>query len=368
MKNLGVIFDGLKSTWFPTKEDKIWKQWVDFQNREENDLIGLLTADVKEGFKRRALFLLLVPSSDFNSIYWKNEVGKFYKGSEFLLSLSPSLLSYVTELVFEFCSILGPIHCDRPKNTVSGGGGIRIFMQVPDKFHDALNFYNSCILTLLPLLPVEQGEKIFSAFRLLDVSSYSNMEDESGYNPFSWLLSAKDIDEKWKKMADIEMREIIQKELSGKSKPREEWEGALGCYASVIQSQIFSGPNYSVDMFAGQMEFIVDNCQSRRQPINDWHVAKIFNILAADVYKDLRYKIAKSVVFERQGNHSEFAVYNEATLQAANQMIKEFGDSDSNLADKLTQLIIISQEKQTDNAAERSRKQQAEENLLSQMK
>ncbi|MFA6194981.1 MAG: hypothetical protein WC719_04640 [Patescibacteria group bacterium] len=368
MKNLDVIFEGLKSTWFPTKEDKAWKQWVDFRNREENDLIGLLTADVKEGFKRRALFLLLVPSSDFNSIYWKNEVGKFYKGPEFLHSLSPSLLGYVAELVSEFCRTLSPMHCERPKNIVSGGGDIRIFMQVPDKFHDALSFYNNCILELLPLLSIEQGEKIFSLFRLMDISSYSGMEDESGYNPFSWLLSAKDIDEKWKKMADVEMRKIVQNELSGKVKSREEWENALSCYASVVQSQIFSGPNYSVAMFAEQMEFIVDNCKSRMQPINDWHVAKIFNILAADNYKDLRYKIAKFVVFERQGKHSEFSVYNEETLQAATQMITEFGDNDSELADKLTQLITINEEKQTDNAAKLLKKQQAEEKLLSQMK
>lgn len=369
MKKLMVFIQNLKSTWFPTKEDTIWKQWVDFKGeRGDGDLVGLLSSSVRDSFKKRALFLLLVPSAELNPIYWKGEVGKFHKWSGFLKSLkslSPDLLNYATELITKFCVTLGPVHCDRPTNIVSGGDGIKIFMQVPDKFHAALSFYNSCLLTLLGALPVKQGEEVFPLFRLLDISVYDNMEDCSGYGPLQSLLSAKWVNEIFKIKADDEMRKIIQNEISGKAKPRAEWEGALRCYAEVIQNQINSELSYSVDLFARQISFIIDNCQPGDQLIKDWKIVKIFSILSDDGYKDLRYKIAKSVVL---GGQRGFSIYNEETVQAADMILTEFGHQDPALASKLILLIDTHKEKQAEEVKQQLLAQEAEDELMAQMK
>ena len=58
MKNLQAFIQGLKAKFFPTEEDKAWKQWIDFKKRETRDLIELLSSDVRDNFKKRALFLL----------------------------------------------------------------------------------------------------------------------------------------------------------------------------------------------------------------------------------------------------------------------------------------------------------------------
>lgn len=334
--NVQIIIQRLKNKWFPTAEDNAWKEWVDFKQREEKDLIELLSSPVKEGFKKRALFLLLVPSDDFNPIYWTKKVGNFHHDSNFLNTLEPDLLRYATSLIINFYTTLKPMHSDNPKNYSQGGGGITILYYVTDKYHDALSFYNSCILLLLTLLPEEKCERIFTLFSLLDISTYWNIDFCSGYNPFQNLLNSN-VDEKWKIRADTKMRQIIEDELAGNKKPREKWEDALDCYASIIQINIYGKElPYSVDLFASQMEFLVSEKHYNKEIINNWHVDKIMTILSADKYEAIRYQFAKFVVF---GNKEKFSVWNEETFQGAKIMLNEFSQKDKELASKI-QLAI----------------------------
>ncbi|MDP1619744.1 MAG: hypothetical protein Q8M12_01965, partial [bacterium] len=60
LKKLEVFIEGLKNKWFPTGDDKMWKQWVDYKRRGTRDLRDLLRSDVNDSFKRRSLFLLIV--------------------------------------------------------------------------------------------------------------------------------------------------------------------------------------------------------------------------------------------------------------------------------------------------------------------
>lgn len=367
LKRLQVFVEGLRNKWFPTGEDKVWKQWVDYMNRDTRSLVNLLFSDVRDGFKRRALFLLLVPSADFNPIYWKKEVGKFYHGSDFLKGLSSDFLSYATDLVVEFCTILKPQHCDRPKNIAEGGGGITVFMQIPDKYHDALDFYNRCILRLLALLPLEQGERIFPLFSLRDISTFRNLENVSGYKPFEQILYV-DIDEKWKRAADAEMRRIIQNELAGRAQPREKWEDALHCYANIIQTQLYGKVNYSRELFADQIQFLVDDRHSGNHLIEYWNVFRIFDILSDGEYRELRHRIARFVVLNYSDQHSCFRIYDSETALVADQMMEEFGESDPELANRLKVLIKEGEERKAENVACTTRERKKEEDILSQMK
>lgn len=364
-KKTRILIESLRSKWFPTEEDKIWGQWVDYAHRGTEDLVKLLSSNVRDSFKRRAIFLLLVPSADLNPVYWKDEVGKFYQNLDFLKTLTPNLLDYATELIVEFYELLRPSHRDKPKNIAGGGGGIVVFMQIPDKYHTALCFYNNCILRLLALLPMERGEKIFSLFSLRDISTFSDMEDSSGYNPFQNLLYSE-VDETWKRRSDATMRQIIQNELTGKTQPREKWENALICYAEVIKLQTCGdGLDYSVGLFADQIQFLVSEEHFGSELLSSWEVPRIYKILSADIYKEIRYRVVKFLIF---GNNREFSVLSDDTLIFAERILEEFGEDDQNLALKIQTSIDAGKEILAERQKEQSVIKQSEDDILNQMK
>jgi len=369
VKNPKVFAESLKTKWFPKEEDKVWKKWVDYKRREKRDLVDLLSTEVKDGFKKRALFLLIVPSADFNPVYWKEEVGMFNR-SDFLKNLSPELLNCAVELVIEFCKALSPLHDDRTKYITEGGPGITITVPVPDKYHDALYFYNDCILTLLSLvfLP-EQAEKIFPLFSLRDISTYEGMEEVSGYHPFQKLLYSKEISESWKKAADDAMREVVLNELNGKTKPREKWEEAWEWYANIINSQLYGGkPTYSLKLLADQINFLLCHRRSNKKLVNAHNVLKMFKLFSNERCKYLRHQVSRFVVLESKDRFESFFVYDEETLQAANQMLEEFGDSDPELAKKVRSLIKKAEKRDAEEVNEEAKEKNAEENILTQMK
>ncbi|MCK5021738.1 MAG: hypothetical protein KAR54_00615 [Candidatus Pacebacteria bacterium] len=367
MKNLRVFVEELKKKFFPTEEDKAWKQWVDYKDRETKDLIELLSTDVKDSFKKRALYLLVVPSDDFNMLYWKKDIGGFHHGIEFMKTITPDQLSYVTDLIVRFCSTLRPMHCDKPKNVVKGDGSITLFMSIPDKYHSALYFYNTCILHLLTVLSEEKAEKIFPLFSLLDISTYCSMEDASGYNPFQSLLLNEKIDEKWKKKADVKMQAVIRDEVIGKVKPREKWEYALSQYTNIVQMQLYGEIKYSLELFTTQIQFIMNNCQHKNNLISSWHVIKLFNLLSGDSCKKLRHSIARYVLLEDSDKYSKFSIYGEETQQAVDWILEEFGN-DQELVDKINKLIEEKKKKDTENVAYQTKQKTAEDNILAQMK
>lgn len=362
MEKAKSFVESLKSKWFPSDEDNVWKQWVDYKNRETRDLIGLLSSDVRDSFKRRAVFLLLVPTAEFNPIYWTEKVGKFYHKTDFLKILSPDLLAYATNLIIEFYSMLKPAHCDKPEHYATGGGGIVFYTSVPDKYHDALCFYNNSILVLLTILPEEQREKIFSLFSLQDISTYNNLDDASGYEPFRSLMCSN-VNEKWKIRADATMRQIIKDELAGRTKPREDWEGALDCYANIISCQSY-GIFYSTELYADQMKFLVSKEHYGYELINDWKVGSIFQILSADAYKEIRHQIARFVVF---GNGNEFKVWSNETLNSAEIMLEQFAH-DEDLAQKLQSAIDKGKEKVMKCQKEEEKAKKAEDEIINQMR
>jgi hypothetical protein len=365
LKKAKAFIEGVRGKWFPTDDDKVWKQWVDYKRRETRDLAGLLTSDVRDSFKRRAIFLLLVPSAELNSIYWTEGVGKFYQGLDFLKTLTPDLLGYATDLIIEFYTMLKPMHCERPKQFAQGGRGITIFMSVPDKYHDALLFYNNSVLLLLTLLPEKRCEQVFILFSLRDISTYANMDDSSGYNPFQNLLYSK-VEERWKRQADATMRQIIRDELEGKTNPREEWEGALQFYASTIELQLYGEKmSYGIDLFADQIQFLVSKEHYGHGLINPWKIPRIYQILSADIYKEIRYRVASFVIF---GNKNEFTVWSEDTLQIAGMMLNEFGQDDQELAQRIQLAIDEGKKRLVERQNEQVVAKQTEDDIMNQMK
>lgn len=368
MGRLEGFASALKAKWFPSENDKAWKRWVDFRNRDPRDLRMLLNMDVKEEFKRRALFLLMVPSYVHNPIYWRGAVGGFFHGSDLMEGLSQELLAYAAGLVTEFVAMLRPLHRDRPRHSSYAGAGILMRISVQDKHHDALCFYNGLILKLLSSLPREFGEKLFPLFSLRDISTFCDMDQASGYHPFLNLMSS-DADEEWKRLADAEMRRIIDAETNGRAQPREEWEDALRWYAEMIQMQVSKERlGYPVALFANQMEYLVSEQHRGRHLINRWQLGKLFRLLPGDGHADLRHRISRFVVFENGSEFQKFSVHNEADLETARRMLAESGKSDSELADRLAVLIQEGNDRMTEESGKESARESEEKEILDAMR
>ncbi len=194
------------------------------------------------------------------------------------------------------------------------------------------------------------------------------MDSSSGYDPFLNLLSIEKLDERLKRAADMEMRKIVEDEIVGNTKPREEWEAALRCYAYSVQMQLYDGPTYSTALFAEQMQFIMDNRNPDVLLVDSFRVIKIFVLLSDDAYKNLRHEIARYVVLENRMEYARFSIYNEETKRAVDQMLAEFGDSDQELADKVRMLIEENEKIEVENLVRQTKTRETEESILSAMK
>lgn len=360
MKNLKVIAARLKRKFFPTEDDKKWKQWVDFKYRDTGDLIELLSSDVEDSFKRRALYLLIVPSADFNTFYWKQGIS--FRRIDFLTKLATDQLNYVANLIIEFCSILRPIHTGKTKLSITNGGNMTVYVSV-------VKFYNTCILQLLDLLPEEKAKELFQFFWLLGI--FTN--DILIISPFKDLMSDQNINEKWKKAADIRMREIIRSEIAGEIKPREEYGGAINEYAIFVQQMFFLNVKYSVEIYASQIQFIIDNSRDKKDLIDYGDIMKMFNFFSADKYKELRYALAKYVLDKDNDGFSNFLIYDDETNEI-DYILKEFGD-DKEFIDKIKKIKKERRQKEPEKAAYKAtqkayEKEQkvAEEKIMAQMK
>lgn len=328
-----------KEKWFPMNDDIAWQQWVDYKERNSNDLTELLKLDVKTEFKKRAIFLLLVPLFEINPIYWTNNpcVGKFYHSSDFLQDLSEDLLSFAAELITNFYLSLKQVHKDQPNCYAEGGKSITIFVIVPSEYHDALYFYNDCLLILMSRLPAEKAEEILNIYSFNDITTYSGMEEASGYNPFRKLIHSEKIDENLKEKVDKIMRRIIEDELAGKTFPREDWENALSCYANIVSLPLYSEkPYYGLDLWASQYEFLIQEDFYRYRLIDYWMLWRICKIFSGEKFAELRFNLIRFLVF---GNEKEFSLYETKNVEAAKMLIAEIGQREQKLTDELKAAI-----------------------------
>lgn len=336
-ENFPVFVQRLLTEWFPSTEDALWKEWVDVVSRgERSDIVSLLGSDVRDSFKRRALFLFVVPSREFNPLYWRGNIRLYSWGEEFLRVLhvlSSELLSYCAEVVRHFCLELRRGFCDRSKLITEEFPSVTILYNVSDKWHDVLRAYNDLILELLALLPQEEGEKLFPFYSLRDISVFSSMEDASGYFPFERLLRSTGIAEHWKIRADSVMREIIRREVDGELQPREEWENALHCYSGIVNRFVWDETSpYPVGLFEDQMRFLAERHTAEQPLIEGWKLPKLLVALSGSD-KELRHKIVRMLVIERKKDGwGRFSVNGKDDAEAVCQMIQEFNDDDELVA------------------------------------
>lgn len=340
-----------------------WQEWVTLARREWRDLRDLLNkADVSDAFKARALAILFAPRLDWAPFAWPVKQHGSYldlwfhkeEGRVTLTDLSPRLGDFALLLILlEIDSVLAYTkgHAD-------------------EDMLQTFSSYNRLILQALAITPDGSmvAEELFKRYQLNDPVPYWNMDTASGYNPFGALMSAN-VPEKWKRLADEEMRTIVRAEQEGRATARESWEGALTSYADRIQLKLYDKTiPYGPNLFAEQIAFILGlpGLEGRRV-FHTYHVYKILALLAGQPY-ELRHRFARHVVLADHGSHGEFSAYSEDTLAAARSMREEFGNNDAELYTHLDTIIAAGEERARERQARARAKTSDEAAVLAKMR
>ena len=317
------------------KQDNVWDEWLALEKQECGDLAELLKSKVADAFKARALTILLAPEIRFVPFKWigrgdsKDYDYLFFSDRIVLADLSPQLQEFVFRLL--------ELNID----TVYGSDDEELLKSAV--------YYNRFIIAGLEILDENdpRADRLFSRYCINDPVSFWNMDYASGYNPFYAILCAK-VPEKWKKIADDKMREIIRAEKAGTAKPRREWEDALSNYAGHIQLGLYSEQfPYGTELLASQMDFIISlpNIEGKEY-LGSWKIGQLLGMLKGDEYKDIRHRLARNVVFTNRGEHDGFRVYSEETMTAVLVMFDEFGGVDTELGKKLGEIIDQGKERE----------------------
>ncbi len=307
---VNALIRQLKKQDKPNNIDKKWKRWVDFTEREWRDLASLVVnPEISDAYKTRALFILLVPDFRLILYYWKIHE-----------SIYKSYVDLGTKIELK---LLAPKQLDDAKEFLS------VFYAYAKAYDlkKCMDTYNDYTLELMSLLPSDQALKWLDLFELNDTHEWINMDDLSGYNPFSDLLYNKAISNDVKLEADKRMRSIILQELSGLSTPRAKHEDALYCYSNITQSWIFGYkkdviPVFGMGLFLDQVEFIIDSTPviypNASRLFEHWRVDTILVWAKSNGPEWLPYKFAKFIMEKGEG----FPVFDKRDIVTAQSLIE----------------------------------------------
>jgi hypothetical protein len=319
-----------KSKYFLAEDDELWKQWVDYKNRDVKGLISLLYSDVGDPFKRRALFILFVPSKEYNFIYCGDSIHVPYIHTDlsFLDKLNQELLDYTKNVIVHFKTMV-------EKHS---------FKMFDHEYCNLFRLYNRCILHLLTLLSKDKGREIWEFYSLVDIKLVNDH-----YHPFGSLLGVDSLDEYWKRKADVQMRNIILSKSGDKS-----------AYAYVVISQLYNKLNYSAKFFAEQIQFILEMGKADKL---DFYLLNFLKFLNDDHYKKLCHEVVR-VIFLKT---NKYYLSGEKDFQVVVHIREEFSD-DLELIQKIEELEQQQKESLLNDKMQQEEAKEKEVKLLTAMK
>lgn len=346
-------FNKWKSELFAEDEDATWKDWVDFHGGViKHDLTSLLNSNIKLGFRARALALLLVPDLSLSPVYMKvrDRLTNFaHLGGE----------SIQKDMPLPLVQLASDILCESLDHLTAKGAST-------EDERRSIRSYQSHLLQVLGILPFEEGEAAFTRYAMNDANAFSGIDEESGYNPFASLLRSNSVDERWKRRADSQMREIVLEELAGKKRPRADHEDALSCYSNHVMMQLFSrnGTYYSKAFFADQIHFLYTLSDNRRGVVGSLGFSLLYERFTEPEHAETRHEIAQLVVLR---GSEPLSIYDPETYGVIEKALKEFGAQDQALGAELQRLIDESRvrvaERVASESALRSRKSSLQERM-----
>ena len=318
----------------PNGQDGLWRKWAEGKPDEPRLLLDLLKADVDDGFKARALLVLLVPDLHLVApfAYW-GTVNPTYRNYVSLTrvelgELSPTLTRFVGELVRMFVSWLTVEDADR----------------LWDRNASIYDHYERAIQALLPVVGEELGMDLLAWLRIDQLMSGGT------YWPFSRLLLDPAVPQPYKVAAETEVRKHLLAEAQGTDNFYQEVGGLLMWYVAQLAIATSMSPlPYSVDLLADQVAFVT-SFQPRDFGVWTWDVVfRLILILGDSSHAELRKTL---LTYVADGlwpiNH---LIWQRTTLDQITKESRELGllrDGSSNLA-----LLLARSEHELGRAEER---------------
>lgn len=337
------------------KDNAIWENWTKPSFRSSAELAEIVYGTYQKEFQKRALFLLLVPDTRLAPFHWLPPnftlgcVHNYLNHEVDFKKVEIGLRAYAVYWLTKFIeySKYQIHHYDH-----------RIFW---------LDAYNKYIFQLLAILPAEdnEAEDLFSYFSINE-SVVIGENGSSRYNPLILLWKNPQINEKWKRMADLEIRSVIKNELRGDSTPREPHEEALHCYTKHLQSLLsrdHSHLPYSKEFLAEQLDFLTSLEVSDQYLIQPESVALILNLLMDKKYENIRGRFIRFAVL-RDGN---FKIYSDQTVEAAQLILLE-KNGDRQVTTIITDILNSYLSEKLNQKQKAEEKERAKELLLAPMR
>ena len=360
-----MLVADIKRRWprfFVEADEEIWKQWHELTKRDSiSYFVDILKGDYNDRFKARAILALLAPTPKNAPKNW-NLVTPFSSIYGFELDLVANcekFIEYIVDLVVSF---------------------FRLTLEGKDEFTDHLslaNRYNSWMIALLGYLPEgPDADNLFNRISLNDLVCFNNMDDCSGYNPFSHLMWNPKVNERYKRLADLKMRVTVRAELQGEAKPRAEHESAFAHYADRVTSFVGLKKNpYSIALFADQIGFLLalnlKGCRLFPTYNERLLLALIGTLTEDDVYAlEIMRRYVRYMVFENVGFSDEkgFLIYDQEDLDLATRWHAEYGKDDPELALVLLRKIAEGRERVETRLRKEREVQEHQNAVLSRMK
>ncbi len=292
-----------------TRQDRIWKEWLALNKRAYLDLQELLSANVNDAFKARALTMLLIPDLELAPFAWENPPAlKTYLFLPLEIDFSrfsPPLQRFATSL----------LETNIETVLASGTDGER---------GELLSFYNPLILQALAIL----NENDSQAARLF--GCYQFDEERVDCSPFRRLLASA-IPEEWKWRADQQAHRAILAE-SGTHRVLDRY--ILDIYL------LGRDPSYGAALLAAQITFLLNLPDPAHLRFDSSYVVSTLERLSGAKWKVLRHCFVRQTVLPDRGACHRFRVYNESTLRGARAMHREFGRDDPELRTRLREIIM----------------------------
>lgn len=317
------MFGLSKQDWI--EQNKAWENWFTVENRDRNqhEVEALLRSDVKDAFKARVLAIVFAPRAEdvpfVGGEHHNSDLGLMIHESARFSALPTALRALAIALIGIYTS--ADKDCSR---------------------------YWKQILDALSILSPEDpaAARLFKRYPLINIPHHP--DDLPDCEPFNALLFSK-TPEKWKRLADTKMRKIISVD--------EERQPTVGRsvierYAYCIMTYPDNKPfPYGNDLFASQLDFLLrfPNLRGYFLFFQDHRMERVLERISGVAHRDLRYRFAKAF--------DTFEIDDAGGRSVAVMLLKEFGESDPELGEKLRSAIADADKyKRKQNAAARKRK------------
>ncbi|MBP7134663.1 hypothetical protein KBA73_05605, partial [Patescibacteria group bacterium] len=257
--------------------------------------------------------------------------------------LDPELLPFLTELL-----------CDGHDYNVA-------------RFHRATSTHNVFFIELLGVLPEELGEEVFARCRWLSLEPYHDDTSTSGYHGYGELMGNANVPVSFKERATTVMREIVNSEVSGLTKPRAIWEAAAPAFTHELLMNLYQKPSlpFPSSLLRRELLFLFSLPPEAKVRISKAYWEKLMQLFSRDTpeHRDFRIALARNFFLNppEYGNGHQFV--SETQVILAKRTLGDLGDSEPEISAIIQDAVTRSEQNVAKLTEDTRRWQQTEDAL-----